>query len=42
MLKKNKVTILLSTHNLDLTEELSDYRLELDEVGDYKFIQVKK
>ena len=35
-LKEQKVTIIISTHDYDFSKNLSDYYLELNEVGDYR------
>lgn len=35
-LKEKNVTIIISTHDLDFSKNLSDYYLELNEVGDYR------
>jgi len=36
-LKKQGVTVILSTHDLDFAKQLTDYYLEFNEMGDYKF-----
>ncbi|HHX80429.1 MAG TPA: metal ABC transporter ATP-binding protein [Acholeplasmataceae bacterium] len=35
-LKEQKVTIIISTHDTEFSKNLSDYYLELNEVGDYR------
>lgn len=35
-LKQDRVSIIISTHDIDFSRELSDYFLELNEVGDYR------
>lgn len=41
-LKNKGITIILSTHDLDFVKDLTDYFLYLNEMGDYKFVEVKK
>jgi zinc transport system ATP-binding protein len=36
-LKEKKVNIIISTHDIEFAKNLSDYYLELNEVGDYSF-----
>ena len=40
VLKKNGVTIIMSTHDALFSEDLCDYHLEFSEVGDYKLSEV--
>jgi len=35
-LKEKKVTIIISTHDTDFSKDLSDYYLELNEVGVFR------
>ena len=39
-LKKQEITIIISSHDLDFCKDLTDYSLVLNDLGDYRFQKI--